>query len=96
MMDEENRRFFEDNNPYALEEIARRLIDAAGRGLWDPAPDVKDALKEIYIEIEGWIEEKMGEVEGDFQGDAIDIITANEVEGGKEGWKRPSDERARA
>ena len=45
---------------------------------------MKDALKEIYIEIEGWIEEKMGEVEGDFQGGAIDIITANEVEG----WKR--------
>ena len=88
MMDEENRKFFEDNNPYALEEIARRLIEAAERGLWAPAPDVKDALKEIYIEIEGWIEEKMGEVEGDFQGGAIDIITANEVEG----WKRRLEE----
>ena len=88
MMDEENRKFFEDNNPYALEEIARRLIEAAERGLWSPAPDVKDALKEIYIEIEGWIEEKMGEVEGEFQGGAIDIITANEVEG----WKRRLEE----
>ncbi len=88
MMDEENRRFFEENNPYALEEIARRLIEAAERGLWDPAPDVKDALKDVYVEIEGWIEEKMGEVEGDFQGGAVDIITANEVEG----WKKRLDE----
>ncbi len=84
MMDEENRRFFEENNPYALEEIARRLIEAAERGMWDPAPDVKEALKAIYIEIEGWIEEKMGEVEGDFQGGSIDIITASEVAG----WRK--------
>ena len=84
LMDEENRRFFEENNPYALEEIARRLIEAAERGLWEPAPDVKEALKEIYVEIEGWIEERMGEVKGDFQGGAIDIVTAQEVEGWKE------------
>lgn len=84
LVDEENRKFFEENNPYALEEIARRLIEAAERGLWDPAPDVKDALKEIYIEIEGWIEEGMENVEGDFQGGAIDIVTAREVES----WKK--------
>jgi cobaltochelatase CobN len=84
LMDQENRRFFEESNPYALEEIARRLIEAVERGLWSPAPDVKDALKEIYIEIEGWIEEKMGDVKGDFQGGSIDVITAEEVES----WKR--------
>ncbi|BCB95950.1 cobaltochelatase subunit CobN [Dissulfurispira thermophila] len=84
MMNEDNRKFFEENNPYALEEIARRLIEAAERGLWEPAPDVKDALKKIYIEIEGWIEEKMGDIKGEFQGGSIDIITKEEVEG----WKK--------
>ena len=79
LMDEENRKFFEENNPYALEETARRLIEAMERGLWNPAPDVREALKEIYIEIEGWIEERIGDIEGDFQGGAIDIVTANEV-----------------
>ncbi|MEN2994628.1 MAG: cobaltochelatase subunit CobN [Thermodesulfovibrio sp.] len=49
------------HNPYALEEIARRLIEAMERGLWNPAEDVKEALKLIYLEIEGWIEEKIGE-----------------------------------
>ena len=79
MMNEENRKFFEENNPWALEEMARRLIEAAERDLWHPAPDVKDALKELYIEIEGWIEEKMGDMKGDFQGGSIDIITQDEV-----------------
>jgi cobaltochelatase CobN len=79
MMNEENRDFFEENNPWALEEMARRLIEAAERGLWNPAPDVRDALKNLYVEIEGWIEEKMGDIKGDYQGGSIDIFTQEEV-----------------
>ncbi len=30
--------------------------------------------------MEGWIEEKMGEVKGDFQGGAIDVMTMEDVE----------------
>ena len=60
MMNQDNRKFFEENNPWAMEEMARRLIEAAERGLWNPALDVKKALKELYIQIEGWIEEKWG------------------------------------
>jgi cobaltochelatase CobN len=88
LMDEENRRFFEENNPYALEETARRLIEASERGLWEPAPDVRDALKQIYVEIEGWIEEKSGELEGNFQGGSIDVITSREVQT----WKKKMEE----
>jgi cobaltochelatase CobN len=88
MMNEENRRFFEENNPWALEEMARRLIEAAERGLWTPAPDVREALKNIYVEIEGWIEERMGDVEGEFQGGSIDIVTSEEVES----WKKRMQE----
>lgn len=87
MMNEENRKFFEENNPWALEEIARRLIEAAERGLWTPAPDVKESLQQLYIEIEGWIEEKMGDIKGDFQGGSVDIITADEVAGWKNKMK---------
>jgi cobaltochelatase CobN len=79
MMDGENRDFFEENNPWALEEMARRLIEAAERGLWQPAPDVREALKDLYVEIEGWIEEKMGDMKGDYQGGAIDIFTTEDV-----------------
>ncbi|MCX8118451.1 MAG: cobaltochelatase subunit CobN [Desulfobacterota bacterium] len=88
LMDEENRRFFEQNNPWALEEIARRLIEAAERGLWEPSPDIKEALKQIYVEIEGWVEERMGEVKGDFQGGNIDILTPEEVGY----WKKKMEE----
>ncbi|MEN6317911.1 MAG: cobaltochelatase subunit CobN [Syntrophaceae bacterium] len=84
MMNEENRKFFEDNNPWALEEIARRLIEAVERGIWNPSPDIKDALKNLYVEIEGWIEEKMGDIKGDFQGGSIDIFTQEEVNAWKE------------
>ena len=30
--------------------------------------------QEVYLEIEGWIEERMDAVDGDFQGSGIDII----------------------
>jgi cobaltochelatase CobN len=80
LMNEENKKFFEEHNPWALEEIARRLIEAMERGLWNPAEDVKDVLKTLYLEIEGWIEERMGETKGDFQGGSIDVVTAEEIE----------------
>jgi cobaltochelatase CobN len=83
MMNEENREFFEKENPWALEEIGRRLLEAAQRGLWQPADDVKEQLQDIYLEIEGWMEERMGDTKGEFQGGSINIITAAEVVG----WK---------
>ncbi|MFB3925830.1 MAG: cobaltochelatase subunit CobN [Syntrophales bacterium] len=79
MMDDENRSFFEQNNPWALEEMARRLVEAAERGIWNPSPDVREALKNLYVEIEGWIEERMGDIKGDFQGGSIDIFTKEDV-----------------
>jgi cobaltochelatase CobN len=84
IMDEENRKFFEENNPWAMEEMARRLIEAEQRGLWKADPEVLDALKSLYLEIEGWMEEKMGDVGGEFQGGAIDVVTPDEVKIWKE------------
>ncbi len=81
VLNEENRKFFEENNPWALEEIGRRLLEAAERGLWNADPDILNELKDIYFsEIEGWIEDRMGDVEGDFQGGAIDILTSEDVD----------------
>ncbi|MCD6266200.1 MAG: cobaltochelatase subunit CobN, partial [Deltaproteobacteria bacterium] len=80
VLDEENRKFFEENNPWALEEIGRRLLEAESRGLWQADPQVLEGLKEQYLEVEGWIEEKMGDVEGDFQGGSVDILTSEDVE----------------
>ena len=79
VLNEENRKFFEENNPWALEEIGRRLLEAESRGLWAADPEVFEQLKEHYLEIEGWIEDRMGDVQGDFQGGSIDILTSEDV-----------------
>jgi cobaltochelatase CobN len=79
VLDEETRKFFEENNPWALEEIARRLLEANQRELWDADPEVLQGLKNAYLEIEGWMEERAGE--GEFQGGAVDILTAEDVAG---------------
>ena len=79
VLNEKNRKFFEENNPWALEEIGRRLLEAESRGLWNADPEVLKDLKDIYLEIEGWIEERMGEVDGDFQGGSVDILTSEDV-----------------
>ena len=77
--DPEMRKFFEDNNPYALEEIARRMLEANQRGLWEADPETLEKLKENYVEIESWMEELAGD--GEYQGGSVDIITADEVAG---------------
>ncbi|AKB22818.1 cobaltochelatase subunit CobN [Methanosarcina sp. WH1] len=77
VLDEEMRRFFEKNNPYALEEISRRLLEAQSRGLWNPDLQVLEALKNSYLEIESWMEELAGE--GEFQGGAVDIMSFEDV-----------------
>lgn len=79
VLDEVMRHWFEENNPWAMEEINRRLLEAVQRDLWQPEPDMLDSLKEIHMEIEGWMEERMGEVQGEFQGSAVDIFTADDV-----------------
>ena len=88
VLDGEMRRFFQENNPWALEEIARRLLEAHNRDLWKADEEVIDALKEAYLETEGWIEEKMGDYSGDIQGGSIDVKTVEEVAGWKEKFSR--------
>lgn len=81
--DSEMREFFENNNPYAIEEISRRLLEAESRGLWNADEEVLEELRRNYLEIESWLEERAGD--GEYQGGSVDIITASEVEGwGKE------------
>jgi cobaltochelatase CobN len=75
--DAEMREFFEQNNPFALEEIARRLLEAEQRGLWDADEQTLEDLKNNYLQIESWMEDQV--TEGDFQGGSIDILTQDDV-----------------
>jgi len=79
LRDDELREFFEQNNPYALEEMERRLLEANARGLWDTDEDTLKELKDRYLDIEAIMEERAGE--GDFQGGDVNIYNREDV-----GW----------
>lgn len=79
VLDPEMKQFFEEKNPYAFEELTRRLLEAHQRELWDADPEVLEGLRNTYLEVESWLEDEVGE--GNHQGGSVDIITAREVEG---------------
>jgi cobaltochelatase CobN len=58
VLDPETREFLEKSNPWALRGITERLLEAAARGLWQ-APDqaTLDALREVFLQVEGQLEE---------------------------------------
>ncbi|MHB8117922.1 MAG: cobaltochelatase subunit CobN [Methanothrix sp.] len=87
ILDEENRKFFQENNPWAMEEMGRRLLEASSRGLWKADQEILDALKSSYLEIEGWMEEKMGETGGSFQGGSIDVMLSEHAGGHARTWR---------
>lgn len=78
VLNEEMKDFFQDKNPYAFEELTRRLLETNQRGLWDADPEILEGLKNTYLEVESWLEDEVGE--GDHQGGSVDIITAREVD----------------
>ncbi|MDT0417529.1 cobaltochelatase subunit CobN [Streptomyces sp. DSM 41982] len=57
VLDETNRAFLQEANPWALHGIAERLLEAESRGMWaEPDPAVLDALRRVYLETEGDLE----------------------------------------
>ncbi len=80
VLDAENRAFFEEHNPWALEEIARRLLEAQARGVWRADPQVLDALRQSYLNMEGWLEERTEAFGGSFQGGGVDVIVASNTD----------------
>ncbi|MGE5132115.1 MAG: cobaltochelatase subunit CobN [Gemmatimonadota bacterium] len=54
---EEVSAFLRRSNPWALRDIAGRLLEAASRGLWaEPPADVIERLQAAYLELEGELE----------------------------------------
>lgn len=52
------REWFGEVNPWALRRMAEVLLEAARRGLWDASEERKQALEDIYLTVEGDLEEK--------------------------------------
>ena len=87
ILNEENLEWLRTSNPYALEELTRRLLEAESRGLWEADPDLIEAARQAALEIEGDMEEIMGEVKEEFQGGKVDVLTAADLDVWKQKWK---------
>jgi len=49
--------FLRQANPWALRDIAGRLLEAAARGLWaQPPPELIERLRDVYLEMESGLE----------------------------------------
>ncbi|GLI35479.1 cobaltochelatase subunit CobN [Desulforhabdus amnigena] len=79
VLDEAMRRWFQEVNPWALEEVGRRLLEAQARSIWQPDEELLDRLKDAYLELEGTLEDTLADVTGEFQGGAVDVMTAEDV-----------------
>jgi cobaltochelatase CobN len=50
------RKFLHASNPWALRAMAERLLEAAGRGMWDATDRSLETLRAAVLEGEGWEE----------------------------------------
>lgn len=63
VFDKEVSEFMRRSNPWALQGISKRLLEAAERGLWaQPSPATLDQLRAVFLELEGDLE---GATEGE-------------------------------
>jgi len=57
VLDDENRKFMTESNPWALHGMAERLLEAVGRGMWaQPDASTLDGLRRVLLETEGDLE----------------------------------------
>ena len=57
LLDEENRKWIEESNPYALNDLINNFLEAYERGMWDADDDMLEKLKELCVESEARLEE---------------------------------------
>jgi len=71
------KKWFMDNNKFALEEITRRFLEMSRRGLWKAPKELLEQIESIYMEIEALLE---GEVMSEAQMGEIWIYTSSEID----------------
>jgi magnesium chelatase subunit H len=57
MLDEEVSQKLQRSNPEAFKNVARRLLEAAGRGMWSTDEETLDKLRELYSDADDLIEQ---------------------------------------
>jgi len=56
-LDEKMQEWLKSVNPHALLNISERLLEAIDRDMWDATDEMKEKLRDVYLEIEGMIED---------------------------------------
>lgn len=56
VLDEKVKEWMEEVNPYARQNILDKLLEAISRGMWQAEDDMKEQLRQEYLDIEGEIE----------------------------------------
>jgi cobaltochelatase CobN len=61
-LDPAMQQWFKDVNPYALQNIVDKLLEANQRGMWQAKDETREALEQTYLDIEGDIEDASEQV----------------------------------
>lgn len=56
-LDPEMQKWLKEVNPYALQNILDKLLEVIERGMWSADDDMRQKLRDAYLDIEGDIEE---------------------------------------
>ncbi|HWR38741.1 MAG TPA: cobaltochelatase subunit CobN [Patescibacteria group bacterium] len=57
-LNEEMQQWMQEVNPWALQRIAEKLLEASQRGLWQADETTRRQLQQLYLDIEGELEER--------------------------------------
>jgi cobaltochelatase CobN len=57
VLDESMQQWFKEVNPYALQNMTERLLEAIQRGMWHANEDMKQKLQRLYLATEGLLED---------------------------------------
>lgn len=80
LLDENMRRWFQEQNPHAMEEASRRFLELNQRGGWQGDPEVLRGLRRAYLSAEGDLEDGISGL-GEVQAGGVDIVTHGQADG---------------
>jgi cobaltochelatase CobN len=58
VLDKEMQEWLKDVNPYALQNMTERLLEAIQRNMWNATEEMKKELQQIYLNIDAVLEEQ--------------------------------------
>jgi cobaltochelatase CobN len=62
LLDEAMRQFLSQSNPWAMQAMSERLLEAAQRQMWKPQPETLKALQNLFLENEAHLEGRESQI----------------------------------